>query len=306
MAKDKNPGFLDILGGGRKQTGRGVSEVQTKPEAELHEAKEPLAIVEQQTGLLERVLKDGSDDPEEAKTDLATLNGILTRLSQKTVVVIFAMGKILAQVKATLPHGDFMPWVEANCPCTRMSCARYMRIYERYKNEPRRALEELSITEAYIEAGIKRLGLPELPERGQFAGGSPSDGLPTLEDYKSLFKNQPASGVPLKRYRVVTYKDGKIYALSPEQGMIVPVVNLYVNQAINQEDYQAAVVQAHKDVCLALEAFYYRLEQLEDQGAVQRPFDVRMGSMMRTSRNVTPPKKAGSPKPSSAKKGGKK
>lgn len=311
MAKDKNPGFLDLLAGGKRQPKRpsgpdmsllstppaqGAGAPNTQRVGNAPDASTELsAVVEQQSGLLERVLTEGSDDPAEARTDLATLNGILTRLSQKTVVVIFAMGKILAQVKATLPHGDFIPWVEENCPFAIRSARNYMQIYERYKDEPRLALEELSISEAYIEAGIKRLGAPEVEERGKIAGDPLSDGLPKMDEMKSIFRTPPASGIPLKRYRVVTWKDGKIYAVSPELGLMAPVVNLFVNQSIAQEEYQMAVDQAHKDVCMALEAFYYRLEQLEDQGSIARPFDTRMGAMMRASRGLPIPKKEKKP-----------
>lgn len=252
------------------------------------------AMAEKQTDMIEQVLSSSqSANPAQAIVDLKALSGVLEGLARKTVVVIFAMGKVLTEVKAVLPHGDFIPWIEENCQFSRTSAFRYMAIYDRYKDEPRRALEELTIAEAYIEAGVKKLMAPAEDEKAKVAGGDQmsSDGLPLLENYKHIFKQPPASGIDLKRYRVITHTDGSIYAMSLEAGMI-PICNLFVNQSISNPDYQNAVVQVHKDVCLAAEAYYYRMEQLEDAGIIPKPADLRMGTLMRSTRNVTPPKSA--------------
>jgi hypothetical protein len=35
---------------------------------------------------------------------------------------------VLAEVKASLPHGEFIPWVEGNMPVKRKQCSKYMRL----------------------------------------------------------------------------------------------------------------------------------------------------------------------------------
>jgi|GEM_PF-1203427 len=315
--------FLDILGPSKKMPESGVAAPRAARQQEIP-GTELSAMAEKQTDMIERVLANSrSATPAQALVELKALSGILEGLARKTVVVIFAMGKVLTEVKAVLPHGDFIAWIDENCPLARSSAHNYMRIYDRYKNEPRKALEELTIAEAYIEAGVKKLMAPSEDEKLKVAGAEEmtKDGLPMLEDYKHVFKTPPASGIALKRYRVITHTDGAIYAVNLAMGMI-PICNIYLNHAIDNSDYQVAVAQVHKDICIATEAYYYRLEQLEDAGIIPKPEDLRMGTLMRASReakparNVTPrkrpakkaPAKAAKKAPAKAakKKGGKK
>jgi hypothetical protein len=314
MAKEKTS-FMDILSPKKAVLAAAVPApaqgTRTLRQPELP-GTDLAAMAEKQTDMVERVLANSkSATPDQAIMDLKALSGVLEGLARKTVVVIFAIGKVLTEVKAVLPHGDFIPWVQGNCSFTQNSAINYMRIYDRYKDEPRRALEELTIAEAYIEAGVKKLMAPSEDEKLKVAGGDQvtTDGLPRIEDYRHVFKQPPASGVDLKRYRVITHSDGTIYAMNLETGMM-PICNIFVNKAIENPDYKMAVSQVHKDVCLAAEAYYYRVEQLEDAGLLPKPSDLRMGSLMRNARNVTPekPVKKVAKKPAKAapKKGGKK
>ena len=157
---------LDMFSGGGRKAAKPPApatapSLKSRQQAELP-GTDLAAMADKQEGLLERVMtrKKGSD-PETAKADLAALHGVLTGLSQKTVVVIFAFGKLRTEVKESLPHGNFIPWIEDGCPFHFNTAARYMRVYERYKSAPLRALAELSITEAYLEAGVKKLAAPE-------------------------------------------------------------------------------------------------------------------------------------------------
>jgi hypothetical protein len=324
MAKDRNTsgGILDMLGSasrraeGKKaapQAGTLEAETPKAPRQDELPGTELSIMAEKQEGLLERVLsRSGTPGDDEAKKELAALQGVLTGLSQKTVVVIFAMGKILSEVKEALNHGEFMPWVEANCPFSRMTTSSYMRVYERYKDEPRKALEELSITEAYLEAGVKKLAAPEGGEEIHGKGGVSLDGEPRPEEFAGLFKKPTLSGALLKHYRVAPYQDGTLYVVRPEIG-VMPVCNLFVNMAINEPAYQAAVTKAHQNLQIALETFYAAVEELEDQGAIPTPFDSSRGAMIKRMRNVTPQAasgkvqaKAGGHRGTTARKGGRK
>ncbi|HOX30885.1 MAG TPA: DUF3102 domain-containing protein [Spirochaetales bacterium] len=264
-----------------------------------------------QEGLVERVMNDRGSamPPAEARENLATLHGVLAGLSQKTVVVIFAMGKVLAMVKEQLPHGEFIPWIEENCQFDRIRAWSYIKVYEHYKDEPKRALAELSISEAYIEAGVKKLTAPAEDGAAPRLRGSGGilDDEPGPEEFSAAFKKPTLSGVALKHYRIAPYRNGTLYVVRPEIG-VLPVCNLYANMAIEDPAYQAALAKAHQDLQLALEVFYSKVEELEDRGAIPAPFDSSRKAMVARMRNVSPEKKESAkakPKPTKG-KGGKK
>jgi hypothetical protein len=310
MAKDRaSNSIVDLFGGGRKSAA-------PKPEAPVVASRpstreigtrgeeDPSAIVSREETLVERVLKGRAHvKPEEAKDELAALHGVLQGLSQRTVVVVFALGKVLAEVKSELPHGEFIPWIEESCPFTRRSASSYMSVYERYKDEPRRALAELSITEAYIEAGVKKLSAPETEEVKQSGAATGlEDELPSANDFKHIFNQKTMSGVELKHHRVVPYKDGRIYVVRPELGPM-KVADLFVDMSIQDPGYQDAIQEVHHNVAMALEVFYSKLEACEDRGVLGAPFDSSRAAMAGRMRNVSPEKKASKPAAKKAAKG---
>jgi hypothetical protein len=248
-------------------------------------------IEEKQESLLERVLsRKAAPEEAEARDELSALHGVLTGLSQKTVIVVFALGKILAEVKAELPHGEFIPWIEKNCQFTKMSASNYMRVYERYKDEPRRALAELSISEAYVEAGVKKLAAPEKDDADEIRAKGEADlgaGMPKASEYRRIFEQVTMSGVELKHYRVFPHTDGSLYAVRPETGPI-KVCDLFVDMSIQDLGYQDAIQEVHHNVQMALEVFYSKMEACETRGIINAPFDSSRPAMARKMRNVTP------------------
>lgn len=245
------------------------------------------AMADRQEGLLERVMNARDlPDPTAAASDLAALHGVLVGLSQKTVIVIFAMGKVLSDVKESLEHGEFIPWIEANCPFHRATAFRYMQVYDRYRDEPRRALEELSITEAYLEAGVKKLAAPDPGEQPREKGPRLYD-VSQWKDWKRVFTTPPISGVVLKRHRVVPYEDGRLYVVREETGP-VPAVELLADFSVTEPSYQVALQEVHQNLQMALEVFYSKVEEFEDKGLIGRPFDSSRPAMAARMRNITP------------------
>jgi hypothetical protein len=301
MAKERSmDSILGLLGGarGRAALRTTAAAVVPSPQAkapgpESKAGTELSLVAERQEGLVERVMgARGSRGPEEAREDLTALHGILQGLSQKTVVVIFAMGKLLAEVKTQLPHGDFIAWIEENCPFTRMSSFRYMAVYERYKDEPRRALAELSVSQAYIEAGVKKLSAPEQREEDEVhvrGGIDLGKGFPKASEYMQLFKKATMSGVPLKHYRILPYEDGSLYVVRPELGPI-QVCELHMDMSVKDITYQDAVQEVHHNLQMALEVFYSKMEICEERGVINAPFDSSRPAMARRMRNVSPAK----------------
>jgi hypothetical protein len=224
-------------------------------------------------------------DKQKAIEDLASLYGILSGLARKTVVTVFALGKILDGIKSSMAHGEFGLFIEAKCPFDLRSAQRYLKIYEHYKDAPRKQLEDLTLGQAYAEAGIKKLAAPPKQEPQSPSDDVVDTGLPQIEDYDRLLSTAPASGITLKRYRVASLQEGKIHAIHPTLG-IWPVADVYL--AINKDkpDAYLAFTQATKDLCIAFEMYFAQLERLEDSGILPKPEDHRFTAAVRKARGI--------------------
>jgi hypothetical protein len=286
-------------------TAKSASPASPKAPAVAPAKGSDVAIIEEkQESLLERVLsRKAAPEEAEARDELTALHGVLTGLSQKTVIVVFALGKILAEVKAELPHGEFIPWVESNCSFSQDSVNRYMRVYERYKDEPRRALAELSISEAYVEAGVKKLAAPEKDEADEIRAKGEADlgaGMPKASEYRRIFEQATISGVELKHHRVFPHTDGSLFVVRPETGPL-KVCDLFMDMSIQDPSYQDAIQEVHHNVQMALEVFYSKIEACETRGILSAPFDSSKPAMARKMRNVTPEKATSKKKPTGQK-----
>jgi len=241
-----------------------------------------------QSELILRVIGQKAVNKDTAKSDLSALYGILGGLAQKTVMTVFALGKILSFIKEEIPHGEFVNFIEAQCPFDVRSAQRYMRVYECYKDYPKKQLEEMALSQAYTEAGIKKLAAPPKAagDEEKDNDDTPDYGLPKVEEYSRLFKTPPVSGVRLARYRVFSVEDGKIHALNEALG-IYPVAELHLPRHLDKPDARLAFEQAHKDVCIALEVYYARIEQLEDAGLLHKPEERRIAAIMQKQRGIT-------------------
>jgi hypothetical protein len=228
-----------------------------------------------------------------AISDLSALYGILGGLAQKTVMTVFALGKILTFVKGEIHHGEFGNFIETQCPFDRRSAQNYMRIYECYKDYPKKQLEEMALSQAYAEAGIKRLAAPPKAagEEEKESGDTPDFGLPKIEEFGRLFKTPPVSGVSLSRYRVASFEDGKIHAIHQTMG-VYPVAETFLPRNLDKPEARLAFEQAHKDICIALELYYAKVEQLEDAGLLPKPEERRFSAIIRKQRGVVDMPKA--------------
>lgn len=63
-----------------------------------------------------------------AAGELNRLHGVIESKLRSTVQDAIRAGQILAQVKDRLPHGDFLPWLKANCAFSQQTASRYMRL----------------------------------------------------------------------------------------------------------------------------------------------------------------------------------
>ncbi len=223
-------------------------------------------------------------DAHEAADDVRMLAEFLSGLARKTVVVVFALGKVLTQVRSELPHGQFADFVKAFCPFKEDSARHYMRVYEQYKDTPSQQLADVALSEAYVEAGIKKLAAPPKKE-----GAPPPEAedlhLPKIEEFEPMFRQAPASGISLEHYRVAAFEDGIIHAMRPELG-VFPVAHIFLSRGLDRPEARAAFLQAEKDICIALEIYYKTMEELEDKGLVPKIEDRRFTMAIRRSRGL--------------------
>ena len=237
--------------------------------------------------LILRVIGQKAVNKDTAISDLSALYGILEGLAKKTVMTVFALGKILSFIKGELPYGEFSNFIETQCPFDCRSARNYMRIYECYKDYPKKQLEEMALSQAYAEAGIKKLAAPPKAtgDEEKDNGDTPDFGLPKMEEYSRLFKTPPISGVSLSRYRVASFEDGKIHAINEALG-IYPIAELHLPRHLDKPDARLAFEQAHKDICIALELYYTKIEQLEDAGLLHKPEERRLTAIIRKQRGA--------------------
>ncbi len=224
-------------------------------------------------------------DAREAASDVKMLAEVLAGLAKKTVVVVFALGKVLTQMKEKLPHGQFLDFVQHYCPFNRKSASHYMRVYEQYKEVPAESLADISLSTAYVEAGIKKLAAPPQKEEVIHPDEHEDFNLPKIEDFEPMYRQTPASGIRLEHYRVASFEDGIIHAMRPELG-VFPVAHLFLPRWLDRPEARAAFLQATKDVCIALEIYYKTMEELEDKGLVPKPEDRRFTTAIRRARGL--------------------
>ena len=76
--------------------------------------------------------------------NIITLDDCAAEINRIWTTAIFEIGEILLRVKESLPHGQFIPWVEKNCPFARQQANNYMRVTRRKEEflEPPTNLKE--------------------------------------------------------------------------------------------------------------------------------------------------------------------
>lgn len=226
-------------------------------------------------------------DLDRTEKEIRFLHEKLHGVARISLVLAFELGKRLAAVKKDqLNHGEFLPWVEATFPFSLRTAQKYMKLYEYFKNEPVRISSDMSVQEAYIEAGVKKIVAPdpEPEEEIHYAG----DGLP-MENWSLKFKQPPISGVKLRWHRVIPDEhDGRIYLLRGENGYPVPVAEIYLPQMGAVPAVAANFRKVQRDIAAAIELYCSQVEELEEQGILKGPEDRRFSTAARKLRGVDP------------------
>jgi hypothetical protein len=72
----------------------------------------------------------------EARADAALIKGLMRRTAEDVITI----GQALIRQKAALPHGSFLPWIEAEFEMTDRTARRFMSVADGSKSECARKL----------------------------------------------------------------------------------------------------------------------------------------------------------------------
>jgi hypothetical protein len=186
-------------------------------------------------------------------------------LYRKSAPIIFEIGKLLAEAKKTLDHGDFIPWVEQSLPFDIRTAQQYMKIYRFFsKYESVSYLEKLTVSDLFITAGVRKLlPTPEKPGELKVAGGEPQEDAPDL-----FYKGKPLADDP-PQYHAVDFIGSRLYMQRRGAGCPKHIGDLYlaVPPGLPEENF----LELQKNIRIAMEIFYRHIEEAEDAGLVQPP-----------------------------------
>ncbi len=91
-----------------------------------------------------------------SKLDLKSLGKYCQAQCRATSLQVWKLGRALVAAKALVPHGEWKPWLQKNCPGHKYStCMRYKLFAERQPKPDK--LHEKGITDSYRKAGITNL-----------------------------------------------------------------------------------------------------------------------------------------------------
>lgn len=229
-----------------------------------------------------------------AVTEIIKLHNQLGALVRKSVQLVWELGQKLQAAKNTLDHGDFIPWLEKNLGTliSRTTAFRYMSVFNRYPNG---LPEDITLTQAYVDAGVKKLAAPEHEEEDPRP-------LPTRRDYEiKAIENLPviSDELELKNYRCTVSSDGIVlsyHRLAP--GRPLPVAQLYPSYIQGTEEARMKYIRLIQQ---ATEHYLADMEELEERGVINPPVDKSPRAVM--SRLVEKEKKPSKAKAAPAKPG---
>jgi hypothetical protein len=191
------------------------------------------------------------------------IDSILKVYTVMTAVTAFSVGERLAILKEQLGHGKFMKYVEKEFSFSYSTATRYMRLFERYKDNPAE-MEKFGLTEALMNAGIIK------PKESIIEPLLPIEPLPPYHqlefDYDFIFKQKPLNMDvrQLKNFRFAVMDDEIALFEKGVKGYRA-AANLSVFGK-NDPRMKKFYIKAAEKIQMALEEYYqfYEFTLLED------------------------------------------
>nr|WP_303932481.1 hypothetical protein [Treponema denticola] len=209
-------------------------------------------------------------------------------LMKKGVLIAFEIGKQLVNVQRFLASNDrnaFNVWTESNLDISPATIRNYIKLYDYFYDKPD-LLNTLTLMEAYSEAGIstrKALPAPCDEEDGKiYTAGLEDDDGTYDEDLATIFKRKTRSGIKLENYRVEIYGE-ELWGFRRGMGRF-PVADILFTRPAGLPEIEWQDMQ--KNVCMAFEAYYAKIEMYENNGKIEAPEDTRFGTMMESKGGI--------------------
>jgi len=203
-------------------------------------------------------------------------------LMKKGVLIAFEIGKQLVNVQRFLASNDrnaFNVWTESNLEISPATIRNYIKLYDYFYDKPE-LLNTLTLMEAYSEAGIstrKALPAPCDEEDGKiYTAGLEDDDGSYDEELATIFNRKTRSGIKLENYRVEIYGE-ELWGFRRGMGRF-PVADILFTRPAGLPEIEWQDMQ--KNVCMAFEAYYAKIEMYENNGKIEAPEDTRFGTMM--------------------------
>lgn len=193
--------------------------------------------------------------------EIVKLHEQLGGLVRKSVETVWRLGQLLTQAKGALDFGDFIPWIEENLPFARTTAFRYMKVYSRW---PQGLPEAMSLTEAYLESGVKRLTAPEPEEKIE----PERPALIPARQFDTIFKSTPLSDVDLQNYRVIVNETGQVWSIRRGVRELFPMAQFFPRP---EPEAQEAVARFRYLLQSATENYLADIEKLEAEGVLNPP-----------------------------------
>lgn len=76
--------------------------------------------------------------------EITSLHHDIKSMIETTLQKGIRLGELLKAVKDGLPHGEFIPWIEKNCPFKQRAAQNYMRVFERREELKRQSVADLA------------------------------------------------------------------------------------------------------------------------------------------------------------------
>lgn len=181
----------------------------------------------------------------------------------------FEIGSLLFTLREKDPAMSWKNIIADMFPFSVGTANKYLKVYIHFKDKPS-LLENLSMTEAYGQSGLKCLTEPETkPVQGRLEAETAQQELEF--DIEEIFKMPCVSKAKLQNYRIEAVgKSGRLWMID-RSGTSMPVAQLYATppQGFPETEQKELL----RNVQIALELYFEKIEKYEKAGISQKIYE---------------------------------
>lgn len=215
-------GMYEVYGGNLLDSGITIRDRNIKTIEEVHQAVDDAYKAAQAN---RDQLAAYGVEAVEAHNKVAELDALTRQHGKQTIEMAAKCGAALARAKSLLKHGQWLPWLEKNCPhITDQTARNYIKVANALNNNSKPLLNCGSLMEAYVVLGIVSL--------------RPKPKKPTTENPKGGDENKnktpPAKIPPEPEVTAETLS----HSYAPEMLCEAVVIRLNNTDTLHQEGLQ--------------------------------------------------------------------